>query len=68
MTVFLSALSQEKQVTVPKRVKEYGEEDSDKLRDVTTTRQVVQDEIGKLEKNKTPDLNEIFLRPAYRYH
>lgn len=59
---FLSVFTQENLTTIPERVQVYEGEDNDKLRDVTITRQVVQDEIGRLKKNKSPGHDEIFTR------
>ncbi len=52
---FLSVFTRENQDTI-------AGEDDEKLRDVIITRQVVQKEIEKLNKNKSPGPDEIYPR------
>ncbi len=59
---FLSVFTQENLTTIPERVQVHEGEENDKLRDVIITRQVVQDEISRLRKNKSPDPDEVFAR------
>ena len=51
---FLSVFTRENQDTIPVREEVFQGEDNEKLRDVIITRQVVQKEIEKLKKNKSP--------------
>ncbi len=54
--------TQENLATIPERVQVYEGEDNEKLRDIHITWQMVQDEICKLRKNKSPGPDEIFPR------
>ncbi len=58
---FLSVFTQENLSTLPEGVHVYEGNDNDSLRDVTITRQIEQEEIDRLQKNKSPDPDEIFL-------
>ncbi len=58
---FLSVFTREKQDTIPEGEVFQGE-DNEKLRDVTITREVVQKEVEKLKKNKSPGPDNIYLR------
>ncbi len=49
---FLSVFMQENLTSITERVQVYEGEENGKLRDVIITRQVVQDEIGRLKKKK----------------
>ncbi len=57
---FLSVFTQENLSTLPEGVQVYKGNDNDMLKDVTITRQIVQEEIDKLKKNKSPGPDEIF--------
>ncbi len=59
---FLSIFTKENLATLPDRVQVYEGEDKEKLRDVLSTRPVVQDEIGRWKKNKSPGPVEKFPR------
>ncbi len=51
---FLSVFMKENQDTIPAEEEVFQGEDNEKLRDISITRQVVQKEIEKLKKNKSP--------------
>ncbi len=50
---FRSVFTQENLSTLPEGVQVYEGNDNDRLRDVTITRQIIQEEIDKLKKNKS---------------
>ena len=59
---FLSVFTRENQDTIPVREEVFQGEDNEKLRDVIITRQVVQKEIEKLKKNKSPGPDKVYPR------
>ena len=59
---FLLVFTRENQDTIPVREEVFQGEDNEKLRDVIITRQVVQKEIEKLKKNKSPGPDKVYPR------
>ncbi len=59
---FLSVFTTENQDIIPTGEEVFQGEDNEKLRDVIITRQVVQKEIDKLKKNKSPGPDKIYPR------
>ncbi len=59
---FLSVFTQENLSTLPEGVQVYEGNDNDRLSDGTVTRQIVQEEIDKLKKNKSPGPDGLFPR------
>ncbi len=59
---FLSVLTKKNQDTIPAGEEVFQGEDNEKLRDIIITRQVVQKEIERLKKNKSPGPDEIYPR------
>ena len=58
---FLSVFTKEIQDTIPAGEEVFQGEDDEKLRDIVTTRQVVEKEIEKIKKNKSPGPDQIYI-------